>query len=72
MRISRLWLTDFRGYVFAHLMETGIVKPGSDLYFVYNHNWIDDPLQNRLYTLDRRASRSAHSSRTAASSCRRR
>ena len=33
-----------------------IVKPGSDLYFVYNHNWIDDPLQNRLYTLDRRAS----------------
>ena len=23
-------VTDFRGYVFAHLMETGIVKPGSD------------------------------------------
>jgi hypothetical protein len=32
-----------------------IVKPGSDLYFVYTHNWIDDPLENRLYTLDRRA-----------------
>jgi hypothetical protein len=32
-----------------------IVKPGSDLYFVYTHNWVDDPLQNRVYTLDRRA-----------------
>jgi len=32
-----------------------IVKPGSDLYFVYTHNWVDDPLQNRLSTLDRRA-----------------
>jgi hypothetical protein len=32
-----------------------IVKPGSDLYFVYTHNWLDDPLQHRLSTLDRRA-----------------
>jgi hypothetical protein len=32
-----------------------IVRPGSDLYFVYTHNWLDDPLQNRIYTLDRRA-----------------
>ena len=32
-----------------------IVKPGSDLYVVYTHNWIDDPLQNRMSTLDRRA-----------------
>jgi hypothetical protein len=32
-----------------------ILKPGSDLYFVYTHNWVDDPLQNRLNTLDRRA-----------------
>lgn len=32
-----------------------IVKPGSDLYLVYTHNWVDDPLQNRLSTLDRRA-----------------
>ena len=32
-----------------------IVKPGSDLYFVYTHNWQDDPLESRLYTLDRRA-----------------
>jgi hypothetical protein len=32
-----------------------IVKPGNDLYFVYTHNWVDDPLQNRLNTLDRRA-----------------
>ena len=32
-----------------------IVKPGSDLYFVYTHNWLDDPLDDRIYTLDRRA-----------------
>jgi hypothetical protein len=32
-----------------------IVKPGSDLYVVYTHNWVDDPLQNRFDTLDRRA-----------------
>ncbi|MDO8631023.1 MAG: hypothetical protein Q7R41_11070, partial [Phycisphaerales bacterium] len=31
-----------------------ILKPGSDLYIVYTHNWLDDPLQNRIYTLDRR------------------
>ena len=33
-----------------------IVKPGNDLYFVYIHNWLDDPLGNRTYTLDRRLS----------------
>jgi Domain of unknown function (DUF5916) len=32
-----------------------IVKPGSDLYFVYTHNLVDDPLENRFNTLDRRA-----------------
>lgn len=32
-----------------------ILKPGNDLYIVYTHNWADDPLQNRVYTLDRRA-----------------
>jgi hypothetical protein len=32
-----------------------IVKPGSDLYFVYRHNWLDDPLTNRIATLERRA-----------------
>jgi hypothetical protein len=32
-----------------------IMKPGNDFYIVYTHNWIDDPLQNRIYTLDRRA-----------------
>ena len=32
-----------------------ILKPGSDLYFVYTHNWVDDPLENRFNTLDRRA-----------------
>ena len=32
-----------------------IVKPGSDLYLVYTQNWVDDPLQNRLQPLDRKA-----------------
>jgi hypothetical protein len=32
-----------------------IVKPGSDVYLVYTHNWLDDPLQNRIVTLDRQA-----------------
>jgi hypothetical protein len=32
-----------------------ILKPGSDLYLVYTHNWLDDPLENRISTLDRRA-----------------
>jgi hypothetical protein len=32
-----------------------ILKPGNDLYVVYTHNWLDDPLRSRLYTLDRRA-----------------
>jgi hypothetical protein len=31
-----------------------ILKPGNDLYIVYTHNWADDPLQSRVYTLDRR------------------
>jgi hypothetical protein len=33
-----------------------ILKPGTDLYFVYIHNWLDDPLVNRTFTLDRRLS----------------
>ena len=32
-----------------------ILKPGNDLYIVYTHNWVDDALLNRIYTLDRRA-----------------
>ena len=36
-----------------------IVKPGSDLYFVYVHNWLDDPLRSRFVSLDRRASSKA-------------
>jgi len=32
-----------------------IMRPGNDLYLVYTHNWLDDPLQPRLSTLDRRA-----------------
>jgi hypothetical protein len=32
-----------------------ILKPGDDFYMVYTHNWLDDPLQHRVYTLDRRA-----------------
>ena len=31
-----------------------IVTPGSDVYFVYTHNWVDRPLFNRFETLDRR------------------
>jgi hypothetical protein len=33
-----------------------ILKPGNDLYFVYLHNWLDDPLLARFATLDHRAS----------------
>ena len=33
-----------------------IINPGNDLYFVYIHNWLDDVLSNRTYTLDRRLS----------------
>jgi hypothetical protein len=36
-----------------------IVRPGSDFYFVYTHNWLDDPLLNRFATLDRRAATKA-------------
>jgi hypothetical protein len=32
-----------------------IMRPGNDFYIVYTHNWVDDPLQHRIYTLDRRA-----------------
>ncbi len=32
-----------------------ILTPGNDFYLVYTHNWLDDPLQHRIYTLDRRA-----------------
>jgi hypothetical protein len=31
-----------------------IMKPGNDLYVVYTHNWIDDPLLSRFSTLDKR------------------
>ena len=31
-----------------------ILRPGSDIYFVYTHNWVDDPVLNRFSTLDRR------------------
>jgi hypothetical protein len=31
-----------------------IMKPGNDLYVVYTHNWLDDPLISRFATLDRR------------------
>ncbi len=31
-----------------------IVTPGNDLYVVYTHNWRDDPLLDRLSTLDNR------------------
>jgi hypothetical protein len=31
-----------------------ILRPGNDLYFVYTHNWLDDPLRDRVITLDKR------------------
>jgi hypothetical protein len=31
------------------------VKPGNDLYVVYTHNFVEDPLLDRFSTLDRRA-----------------
>jgi hypothetical protein len=31
-----------------------ILRPGSDIYFVYTHNWLDDPVLSRFTTLDRR------------------
>ena len=33
-----------------------IVTPGNDFYFVYIHNWLDDPVTGHTYTLDRRLS----------------
>ena len=33
-----------------------IVTPGNDFYFVYIHNWLDDPVMGQTYTLDRRLS----------------
>ena len=31
-----------------------IMTPGNDLYVVYTHNWLDDPLLSRFETLDKR------------------
>ena len=31
-----------------------IVTPGNDVYVVYTHNWLDDPLLSRFSTLDKR------------------
>ena len=34
-----------------------IVRPGNDIYFVYNHNWLDDPLRaSRFRSIDNRLS----------------
>lgn len=32
-----------------------IVRPGNDLYIVYTHNWLDDPVLDRFATQDRQA-----------------
>ena len=32
-----------------------ILTPGNDVYFVYTHNWLDDPVRDRLLTLNRQA-----------------
>jgi hypothetical protein len=31
-----------------------IVRPGNDLYLVYTHNWLDDPVARRFVDLDRK------------------
>lgn len=31
-----------------------IVKPGNDLYVVYTHNWLENPVIDRFTNLDRR------------------
>src|SRR5688572_6198870 len=31
-----------------------IMKPGNDLYVVYTHNWLEDPVADRFSTLDQR------------------
>jgi hypothetical protein len=31
-----------------------IVKPGNDLYIVYTHNWLEDPVVDRFATIDQR------------------
>jgi len=31
-----------------------ILTPGNGVYFVYTHNWLEDPLRNRFSTLDKR------------------
>ena len=36
-----------------------IVRPGNDIYIVYTHNWIDDPLLAQFATQDRRLSTKA-------------
>jgi len=36
-----------------------IVRPGNDIYIVYTHNWLDDPLLAQLATQDRRLSTKA-------------
>jgi hypothetical protein len=36
-----------------------IVRPGSDIYIVYTHNWLDDPLLAQFVTQDRRLSTKA-------------
>jgi hypothetical protein len=32
-----------------------ILRPGNDLYVVYTHNWVDDPVLDRFITQDRKA-----------------
>ena len=36
-----------------------IVRPGNDIYIVYTHNWLDDPLLAQFATQDRRLSTKA-------------
>jgi hypothetical protein len=36
-----------------------ILRPGNDIYVVYTHNWLDDPLLSQFATQDRRLSTKA-------------
>jgi hypothetical protein len=31
-----------------------IIRPGNDVYVLYTHNFIDDPVLNRFVSLDKR------------------
>jgi len=50
----RLWGQTANRRVLAVSGFRWILTPGNDLYVVYTHNWLDEPLLDRLSTLDKR------------------